>query len=358
KKIDEKSKNKKSKNLPTGFSLLAIIGTIVVCIMFWLQEEPKQSTKPISQRTSKADVRKIPSQKIPSKIESDEPAMLKHVVLNEEVYDIPLKTQVVLNILVSGEISESGLRNLLQKLYSSTKARSGFKYHNSPTNIYIYAFTSKERFESGTGQWIAVLQQSPVDLGPRISINKRQIAQLGAKSEEKFGLSEEKRKEIWKELVLIEDRSWKESEEKFPIEPVKSLQVGQKFRLTKDTPLMPELEPADPIAAIERIRTLPPRTIIKVLTVSTKWSVPWYFVEARSRSRGLIGKGWVNSTALIGQAQVDFKKQIAKQMQLRKRLIERYENKLAGKYHLTRKQLEEISKEGVTKDWPTPKWYP
>lgn len=66
KKIDEKSKNKKSKNLPTGFSLLAIIGTIVVCIMFWLQEEPKQSTKPISQRTSKADVRKIPSQKIPS----------------------------------------------------------------------------------------------------------------------------------------------------------------------------------------------------------------------------------------------------------------------------------------------------
>lgn len=287
---------------------------------------------------------------------SHEPAMPEYVVLNEDVYDIPLKTQVKLNILVSDEISEVGLRNLLQKLYSSTKARSGFKYHSSPTNIYIYAFTSKERAESE--QWIAMLAKSYDDAGPSVSINKRQIARLGAKPEEKFGLSEEKRMEIFGELVLIERRALKEADEKFPIEPEKSLQVGQKFRLTKDTPLMPELEPADPIAAIERIRTLPPRTIIKVLTVSTKGSKPWYFVEARSRSKGLIGKGWVNSTALIGQAQVDFKKQIAKQIQLQERLIERYENKLAGKYHLTRKQLEEIGTEGETKDWPVPKWRP
>lgn len=33
------------KHLPTGVSLLAIIGTIVVCIMLWLHEKPRQSTK-------------------------------------------------------------------------------------------------------------------------------------------------------------------------------------------------------------------------------------------------------------------------------------------------------------------------
>ena len=140
----------------------------------------------------------------------------KYSILSEDVYDIPLKTQVELNILVSGEISETGLKALLNKLYSSTKAKKGFKYHNSPTNIYIYAFTSKERAESGMGQWIAMLQESPGDLGPRISISKRQIAQLGAKPEERFGLSETNRIEIWKEYVLAEDRAWEKAEERYP----------------------------------------------------------------------------------------------------------------------------------------------
>jgi len=137
--------------------------------------------------------------------------MPKYSILSEDVYDIPLKTQVELNILVSGEISETGLKALLNKLYSPTKAKKGFKYHNSPTNIYIYAFTSKERAESGMGQWIAMLQESPGDLRPRISINKLHIAQLGAKPEERFGLSETKRKEIWKEYVLAEDRAWEKA---------------------------------------------------------------------------------------------------------------------------------------------------
>jgi hypothetical protein len=35
--------------------------------------------------------------------------MPKYSILSEDVYDIPLKTQVELNILVSGEISETGL---------------------------------------------------------------------------------------------------------------------------------------------------------------------------------------------------------------------------------------------------------
>ena len=148
-------------------------------------------------------------------IEKEKLVMPKYSILSEDVYDIPLKTQVELNILVSGEISETGLKALLNKLYSSTKAKKGFKYHNSPTNIYIYAFTSKERAESGMGQWIAMLQESPGDLRPIISINKRQIAQLGAKPEEKFGLSETQRKQIWKEYVLAEDRAWEKAEERY-----------------------------------------------------------------------------------------------------------------------------------------------
>lgn len=109
-------------------------------------------------------------------VQPEKPVMPKYKVLDEDIYDAPIKTQVVLNILVSGGISETGLKALLNKLYSSAKTKRGFKYHSSPTNIYIYAFTSKERAESGMGQWIAMLQKSYGDVSPKISINERQIA--------------------------------------------------------------------------------------------------------------------------------------------------------------------------------------
>ena len=201
---------------------------------------------------------------IEATVEQEKAVIPKHTILNEELYDVPIKTQVTLNVLVSGEITEPGLRALLNQLYSSIKARKGFKYHDSPTNIYIYAFTSKERAESGMGQWIAMLQKSPGDAKATISINERQITQLGAKPEERFGLSEEKRKGIWKELVLVEDRAMEEALEQYPEE-------------------------------------------------------------------------------------------FEKQVEMERRLIDDYKNKLAEKYELTREQLQEISVEGVEKDWPFPK---
>lgn len=162
------------------------------------------------------------------KAEKEKVVMPKYSVLDEDVYDAPIKAQVELNILVSGEISESGLRALLNELYTSTKAKKGFKYHGSPTNIYIYAFTSKERFESGMGQWIAMLQQSPGDAKPRIDIKKRQIDQLGAKPETKFGLSEAKRKQIFYELVKAGDDATKLAIQKYPNDIMKQIDYENK----------------------------------------------------------------------------------------------------------------------------------
>ena len=149
--------------------------------------------------------------------EQEKVVMPEYTILDEDVYDAPVKTQVVLNILVSGEISEPGLGALLNQLYSSIATRRGFKYHDSPTNIYIYAYTSKERAESGMGLWIAMLAKSYDDVKPTISINERQIALLDAKPEQKFGLSEAQRQQIWKEIVQAEDRAHREAEQEFPL---------------------------------------------------------------------------------------------------------------------------------------------
>ncbi len=166
-----------------------------------LTKQEKQKLKPTKEKKQKSKIA------LSSKARVKEVDMPKYSVLDENIVDTPIKTEITLNLLVSGEISDDGLRILLNKLYFSTKGRRGFRYHKSPTNIYIYAYTSKERAEAGMGQWVAMLQKGYDELRPTIRINPRQLAQLGAKPEERFELSEAKRIQIWNEIIKVEDRT-------------------------------------------------------------------------------------------------------------------------------------------------------
>ncbi len=169
-----------------------------------------------------------------TKIEQETVIMPDYSVYDEEIYEIPLKTQVLLRVLVSGEITEAGLRALLNKLYASTKARTGFKYHQSPTNIYIYAFTSKEKGQSGS---IAHLGMSNGQAKPVITVSERQMAQLGKKPKQRFGLTEAERKRIYKEIFKAEEMGLKAAEKKHgspaPLEAIKRYSDQYRNQLAK-----------------------------------------------------------------------------------------------------------------------------
>ena len=167
------------------------------------------------QEPPKSEERKAETQATP--VEQPKVVLPGYSILNEDVYDAPLKTQVTLNVLVSGEISKTNLTSLLNELYSKTADRSGFKYHSHPTHVGIYAYTSKEYAQAGLGQWIAMLTKIGENGKPEISINERQINQLGAKPEEKFGLSEDKRRQIWDELIKAERRADREAWQRYPL---------------------------------------------------------------------------------------------------------------------------------------------
>lgn len=167
---------------------------------------PTSSPTPLPASTPKPIATPSPSVTVP-----------KYTVLNDDVSDTPIKTQVTLDILVSGEITKDGLRTLLTDLYTKAQQRSGFKYHGSPTHIVIFAYTSREQAESGMGLWIAKLLRIGEKANPEIQIDEKLIALLGAKAEEKFGLSEEKRQAVWREIFLAEDRASDEAERRFPL---------------------------------------------------------------------------------------------------------------------------------------------
>jgi hypothetical protein len=80
-----------------------------------------------------------------------------------------------------------------------------------------------------------------------------------------------------------------------------SLAVASSYSISRATPLMSELNPADPLASIAKTIDLPIRSVITILSVAKKDGRSWYEVSAKGQDGQMIGKGWVNSVALIGQ---------------------------------------------------------
>jgi hypothetical protein len=73
------------------------------------------------------------------------------------------------------------------------------------------------------------------------------------------------------------------------------LKAQRSYRLSEETPLMPEFEPADPLAAIAKMRKIRAGSVFTVLEVRTKRGTPWYRVRVDR------AEGWINSTALLAQ---------------------------------------------------------
>ena len=140
----------------------------------------------------------------------------KYEVLDRKVYDAPIKTQVQLDLLVNGNLTPEALRNLLMKVFLETDKQGGFEYHPTPTHVFIYAYPDKERAESGSGGWVAMLSKTDEAGNPDVYVNDKLLAALKEKPVEKVGQTEAKRKEIWTQLVQAEDRASKEAKAKYP----------------------------------------------------------------------------------------------------------------------------------------------
>ncbi|MEA3347749.1 MAG: hypothetical protein U9Q39_01675 [Pseudomonadota bacterium] len=77
--------------------------------------------------------------------------------------------------------------------------------------------------------------------------------------------------------------------------------VGETFLVSKETPLMPYLDPANPMEAISKMKRIPKSGGFEVFDKASKNGTPWFKVRAFDRRGDFIGDGWINSIALLGQ---------------------------------------------------------
>ena len=78
-------------------------------------------------------------------------------VLNKEVYDVPLKTQVTMHVLYKDKLTKVGVDNFLKTLYQEINKSSGYKYHTHPTHIGIYVYDTEEVYRQDASQWVGML---------------------------------------------------------------------------------------------------------------------------------------------------------------------------------------------------------
>lgn len=128
-------------------------------------------------------------------------------LVEEKIEDIPIKTQIVQHVVATRAPTKEQLEAEVLARYNDARSRSGFRYHSNPTNIYIYVYGSEEQARAGQGLWIAMLAKSYSDTGgPSVLINEERLATLTAEREDRFGLSETDRKQLFAEIGVAEER--------------------------------------------------------------------------------------------------------------------------------------------------------
>lgn len=79
-------------------------------------------------------------------------------LIKEEITDIPLKTQVIKYFSIDANTEKDQLKNLLYNVCLNAKNKIGFKYHEHPTLIYLYAYKNRKQFSESKMNWIGYLE--------------------------------------------------------------------------------------------------------------------------------------------------------------------------------------------------------
>ena len=283
---------------------------------------------------------------------------MQHIVKEREIYDIPIKTQVTLHVVVTGEITQVSLNALLDDLFLSESQSTGFQYSNAPTHIFIYLYESEAHAKSGAGQWLSMLSSVGINGVIKKTHREEYIQRINLPNEDKFSLTASTRKEIWKEVILAEREANQEADGYYPVDPSSSQQVGQSLIISRQTPLMPSLgvpsSQENLSGLVEKITFLPPETTLLVTATQLVENVVWHLAEARSSDGDFLGKGWINGIALMGQTHMSTLEQIRRHEGIRQNLEASSLERIADSYGITLDQLHEISVEGLVKNWPFP----
>lgn len=157
-------------------------------------------------------------------------------VVSNEVYDVPLKTQVERKIVISEKCSSEEIEKFLRNQYDVVRDMDGFQYHSHPTHVWVAAYHSLETAEGAPSRMLGRISAYGSDKSADLTLDKDLIAVAWNESESRFSLTTETRKAIYLKLSAIEEDVMKRADAKIPIIDTESLKRNSELqsRLTNE----------------------------------------------------------------------------------------------------------------------------
>ena len=121
-----------------------------------------------------------------------------YTIVEENIADTTFSTKVEQLIVVTGIPSKAELEIALQKFYNTVMARR-FQYHDRATHVWIYIFGTQEQAKADQGLWLGMLSRTD-DYKPDITVLEERLTALAQVPEERFSLSERRRKQVYLDL--------------------------------------------------------------------------------------------------------------------------------------------------------------
>ncbi len=218
--IQKNAQDGKKKNLKKIIPII-LIGVVACCIIsavlgaisdIFSPDDISKKQQPVSpNKQTSSVIESVPNETAQPLYEG-----LVYTLYEDRSYSDAGTFKVMWDILIDPEravISEENLDELLDHIYQ--EAFSLVPDDDRPKVIAIYVYTSLEYLYTG-GQWIGMVMKSGGSSEPSCSINERQLDNLYALPEEKLGLSENERIQIWNEIVHTEDRAMAEADAVYP----------------------------------------------------------------------------------------------------------------------------------------------
>jgi hypothetical protein len=140
---------------------------------------------------------------------------LQYKALPPELTETLSHASVVQKCIVSGRVTEAGLRSLLGRLYAEVSRMGGFQRFEHPDSIQIMLFTNEEDATSNMALWIAML--CDWDGPAKIQINEAKLKDLNAPPQPRMGLSDEHRRKIFWEACIASNRAYAETDVLCPL---------------------------------------------------------------------------------------------------------------------------------------------
>lgn len=146
----------------------------------------------------------------------------------QEISNLPIDKKMLYRIVVSSEIKEDEVRPTIQKIISDITQKD-----NDIDEITLFLYSDEElssgSYDIGTATWAPKGKLGNVtpeiaesndrtsyETTIQIKENLEEYLSQRGKSEDKFGLTEEERRQFFKEIVAAEDRANSEAEKLYP----------------------------------------------------------------------------------------------------------------------------------------------